>query len=177
MPCDVTLSECFMASQGTKHHLNSVRETHEINGSIMKCCYQPSQTHSVHPASYCRLHHVLPTVRCHEPIKWMHCWETVSVCSHISLNTSEQNKHIMGKPGLCVSVFHSIRSIKINALWENCILCVRIFHSTYSNKVNALWGDRVCVFACFNTVEQSIVNWSILKVFDRISLWSVKLQK
>jgi Ran GTPase-activating protein (RanGAP) involved in mRNA processing and transport len=44
MPFDVSLSECFMASRGTKHHLNSVREAHEINGTIMKCRYQPRHT-------------------------------------------------------------------------------------------------------------------------------------
>jgi len=148
MPFDVTLSECFMTSQGTKHHLNSVREAHEINGTIMKCCYQPR--HSVHPASYCRLHLVLPTVRCHEPIKWTHCGETVSVCSHISLNTNEKHKRIMRKP----------------------CLCLRIFRSKHSNKINALRGNRVCVFAGFNTFEQNTVNCSILKAFSWISLWS-----
>jgi hypothetical protein len=54
MPFDVSLSEGFMASQGTKHHLNSVREVHEINGTIMKCCYQPRHTQFI----------LLPTAEC-----------------------------------------------------------------------------------------------------------------
>ena len=42
-------------------------------------------------------------------------------------------------------------------------LCLRIFRSKHSNKINSLRGNRVCVFLGFNTFEQNTVNWSTLK--------------
>ena len=108
------------------------------------------------------------------------------MCSHISLNTIEENKRIKGKPCLCVRIFHSTQSKKINALRGNSVcvlhislntieenkrikgkqcLCVSIFHSTQSKKIKALRGNRVCVFVGFNIFEQNRVNWSILKAF------------
>jgi hypothetical protein len=63
----------------------------------------------------------------HIRIKQTHYGETASVCSHISINTFEQNKRTMGKPCLCGHIFHSTQSKKNKRIMGKRCLCVRGF--------------------------------------------------